>query len=432
MLEKEHFWWCSRVVSWHRDCVHCVKRVIPLSPPPVIHSFPAASGPSAAERAHLRYSQIFSLMQKKTSSFLWHWFFFFIFFTHSFQLSTKWWSVFTTEESWCTAPWLTSLKDAGSPPSITSAVVPCTVQPACRVSTSPPLISSSMSASAISPASSWATWTEACWCGPIRRASSSNGCARAESSGWGCRRWGLSAAPCPANWRGTLLWRSLTRNGFSKVRLCGQLAMPRFLHLQKPWTHLSSFVCSSSAAVPGGSASRPRSISDPVFWRGAPRYQQRQEQADHRAGETRPSYRRSTWPNKKLKDPSSPPPPQISVLNCQHLLDSVNTRRSQPYCSNPAMDVSDSAAAEQVAHIYQDLCSYSVPQRSACYRDNMPITAWAAGLMSPPLDVAPCCIRVLMMQFWCQDNDQFMFSHHSNLHLSIGFKKQENLYFECC
>lgn len=155
--------------------------------------------------------------------------------------------------------------------------------------------------------------------------------------------------------------------------------MPRFLHLQKAFkTFMFSFVCSSSAAVPGGSGSRPRSDSDPVFWRGAPRYQQRQEQTDHRAGETLPSYRRSAWPNKKLNDPSSPPPllpPQISVLNCQHLLESVNTRRSQPYCSNPTMDVSDSAAAEQVAHIYQDLCSYSVPQRSACYRDNMPITA---------------------------------------------------------
>lgn len=69
------------------------------------------------------------------------------------------------------------------------------------------------------------------------------------------------------------------------------------------------------------------------------------------------------------------PARQISVLNCQHLLDSVNMRRSQPYCNNATLDVSDSAAAEQVAHIYQDLCSYSVPQRSACYRDNMPITA---------------------------------------------------------
>ncbi|XP_003970043.1 interferon regulatory factor 8 [Takifugu rubripes] len=66
---------------------------------------------------------------------------------------------------------------------------------------------------------------------------------------------------------------------------------------------------------------------------------------------------------------------QISVLNCQHLLEAVNVRRSQPYCNNPSLDVSDSAAAEQLAHIYQDLCSYSVPQRSACSRDYVPITA---------------------------------------------------------
>lgn len=78
--------------------------------------------------------------------------------------------------------------------------------------------------------------------------------------------------------------------------------------------------------------------------------------------------------NQKLKDPASPLR-QINMLNCQHLLESVNLRRSQPYCNNPTLDVSDSAAAEQVAHIYQDLCSYSVPQRSACYRENMPITA---------------------------------------------------------
>lgn len=219
-------------------------------PPPVIHSFPAASGPFAAEHAHLRYPQIFSLMQKKDFFFSLTLIFFPFFSKHSFQLSTKWWSVFTTEESWCTAPWLTNLKDAGSPPSITSAVVPCTVQPACRVSTSPPPSSSSMSASAISPASSWATWTEACWCGPTRRASSSNDCARAESSGWGWRRWGLSAAPCPANWRGTLLWRSLTRNGFSKVRLCVQLAMLRFLQLQLFFCVLQLCSCTRRARFP--------------------------------------------------------------------------------------------------------------------------------------------------------------------------------------
>lgn len=66
---------------------------------------------------------------------------------------------------------------------------------------------------------------------------------------------------------------------------------------------------------------------------------------------------------------------QITVVNCQHLLEAVNMRRSQPYCNNPILDMSDAVASDQMAHIYQDLCSYSGPQRPACYRDNMPITA---------------------------------------------------------
>lgn len=66
---------------------------------------------------------------------------------------------------------------------------------------------------------------------------------------------------------------------------------------------------------------------------------------------------------------------QINVVNCQHLLDSVNMRRSQPYCSNPNSEMADDVASDQMARIYQDLCSYSVPQRPACYRENMPITA---------------------------------------------------------
>uniref|UniRef100_A0A3B4VAJ5 Interferon regulatory factor 8 n=2 Tax=Seriola dumerili TaxID=41447 RepID=A0A3B4VAJ5_SERDU len=64
---------------------------------------------------------------------------------------------------------------------------------------------------------------------------------------------------------------------------------------------------------------------------------------------------------------------QITMVNCQHLLEAVNMRRSQPYCNNPNLDMSD--ASDQMARIYQDLCSYTGPQRSACYRDNMPITA---------------------------------------------------------
>lgn len=64
---------------------------------------------------------------------------------------------------------------------------------------------------------------------------------------------------------------------------------------------------------------------------------------------------------------------QINMMNCQHLLDSV--RRSQPYCSNPSLDMADEVVSDQMARIYQDLCSYSGPQRPACYRENMPITA---------------------------------------------------------
>ncbi|XP_059207874.1 interferon regulatory factor 8 [Centropristis striata] len=66
---------------------------------------------------------------------------------------------------------------------------------------------------------------------------------------------------------------------------------------------------------------------------------------------------------------------QITVVNCQHLLEAVNMRRSQPYCNNPNLEMSDNLASDQMARIYQDLCSYSGPQRPACYRDNMPITA---------------------------------------------------------
>ncbi|TMS13457.1 Interferon regulatory factor 8 [Larimichthys crocea] len=66
---------------------------------------------------------------------------------------------------------------------------------------------------------------------------------------------------------------------------------------------------------------------------------------------------------------------QISVVNCQQLLDAVNMRRSQPFCNNPNLEMSDTVASDQMARIYQDLCSYSGTQRPPCYRDNMPITA---------------------------------------------------------
>uniref|UniRef100_A0A3Q2WV46 Interferon regulatory factor 8 n=1 Tax=Haplochromis burtoni TaxID=8153 RepID=A0A3Q2WV46_HAPBU len=65
---------------------------------------------------------------------------------------------------------------------------------------------------------------------------------------------------------------------------------------------------------------------------------------------------------------------QITSVNCQHVLETMNMRRAQPYCNNPNLEMSDDAATDQMARIYQDLCSYSAPQRPT-YRDNMPITA---------------------------------------------------------
>uniref|UniRef100_A0A8C7YSV2 Interferon regulatory factor 8 n=1 Tax=Oryzias sinensis TaxID=183150 RepID=A0A8C7YSV2_9TELE len=64
-----------------------------------------------------------------------------------------------------------------------------------------------------------------------------------------------------------------------------------------------------------------------------------------------------------------------SMVNCQHMLETINVHRSQAYCSNPNLEMRDDLATEQMARIYQDLCSYSVPQRSTCYRDNVSITA---------------------------------------------------------
>ncbi|XP_028292976.1 interferon regulatory factor 8 [Gouania willdenowi] len=66
---------------------------------------------------------------------------------------------------------------------------------------------------------------------------------------------------------------------------------------------------------------------------------------------------------------------QISLVNCQHLLESMNMRRSQSYCNSPVLEMLDDASIDQMSRIYQDFCSYSVPQRPACYRENMPITA---------------------------------------------------------
>ncbi|KAG7275183.1 hypothetical protein CRUP_023771 [Coryphaenoides rupestris] len=66
---------------------------------------------------------------------------------------------------------------------------------------------------------------------------------------------------------------------------------------------------------------------------------------------------------------------QITPMNCQQLLEAVNMRRVQSYSHSPSVEMSDEMASDQMARIYQDLCSYSAPQRADCYRDNMSITA---------------------------------------------------------
>ncbi|XP_048887355.1 interferon regulatory factor 8-like isoform X2 [Brienomyrus brachyistius] len=62
---------------------------------------------------------------------------------------------------------------------------------------------------------------------------------------------------------------------------------------------------------------------------------------------------------------------QITPLTCQQLLEEVNIHRS-PYSSGN-MDMADESQNEQVARIFQELCSYSMPQRLG-FRENMPIT----------------------------------------------------------
>ncbi|XP_016308715.1 interferon regulatory factor 8-like isoform X2 [Sinocyclocheilus anshuiensis] len=62
---------------------------------------------------------------------------------------------------------------------------------------------------------------------------------------------------------------------------------------------------------------------------------------------------------------------QITALNCQQLVDAVTARRSQYSSGN--LEISDDMAGDQMARIYQDLCSYPVPQRASCFRDNLPI-----------------------------------------------------------
>ena len=66
---------------------------------------------------------------------------------------------------------------------------------------------------------------------------------------------------------------------------------------------------------------------------------------------------------------------QITAMNCQQLLEAVNMRAVQSYTHSPSVEMSEEMASDQMARIYQDLCSYSAPQRTDCYRDNMSITA---------------------------------------------------------
>lgn len=63
------------------------------------------------------------------------------------------------------------------------------------------------------------------------------------------------------------------------------------------------------------------------------------------------------------------------MVSCQQMLEAINAHRSQAFCNNQNLEPRDDVATEQMARIYQDLCNYNVPQRSPCYRENMPITA---------------------------------------------------------
>lgn len=102
--------------------------------------------------------------------------------------------------------------------------------------------------------------------------------------------------------------------------------------------------------------------------------------------------------------------PQVTPVNCQQLLDAVSMRRSQYSSPNLEIQSDELQAGEQMARIYQDLCSYTAPQRAACYRDNMPITAWTEHLPSLPLiditrkdwhDIWCHTFQVLLTPFQC-------------------------------
>ncbi|XP_018618877.1 interferon regulatory factor 8 isoform X2 [Scleropages formosus] len=62
---------------------------------------------------------------------------------------------------------------------------------------------------------------------------------------------------------------------------------------------------------------------------------------------------------------------QIIPVTCQQLLEEVNLLRSQ--YSSGTLEISDETQNDQVARIFQELCSYTVPQRLG-FRENVPIT----------------------------------------------------------
>ncbi|XP_069037431.1 interferon regulatory factor 8 isoform X3 [Lepisosteus oculatus] len=62
---------------------------------------------------------------------------------------------------------------------------------------------------------------------------------------------------------------------------------------------------------------------------------------------------------------------QITQMNCQQLLETVNARKSA--YSSGGLEICDETQSDQMARIFQDLCSYNGAQRS-CFRENLPIT----------------------------------------------------------
>ncbi|MBN3309873.1 IRF8 factor, partial [Amia calva] len=62
---------------------------------------------------------------------------------------------------------------------------------------------------------------------------------------------------------------------------------------------------------------------------------------------------------------------QITQMNCQQVLDAFNARRTNYSSGN--LEISDESQNDQMARIFQDLCSYNGQPRP-CFRENLPIT----------------------------------------------------------